>query len=385
MRALLLTLVAVVLIGLLFVTFSRVPPALPAGSEAAQRLSPGAYGVKKQDYTLDDPTRPTQANGEFKGYPSRRMAVRVWYPVGENGRAAQGGPFPLVVHSHGFGSYRDEGSYLAEHLASLGYVVMAPDFPLTKMNAPGTPLVKDVVNQPGDVRFLLDTALAWSQDPAHPLHGAVDASRIGAMGISLGGLTTELALFHPRWRDERIQAAISIAGPTMMFNPTFFAANQRPFLMIAADQDALVDYAQNAAVIPTSVPHGALLTLAGASHTGFATAGKWMRWMRNPDALGCFIVKRNLENKPAEAPWYHLFGSPEEGIVYGAENKLCLQDPLPLALNPLQQHRITLLAVTSFFQGQFAREASERAGHQQYLQQGLARDFAEARYQPSSR
>lgn len=385
MRQFLLVAAVLVVAGLVFLHFSRVPPAPPADSEAARLLLPGPHQVGVREFTLEDSTRPTQANGDFKGYATRRLLVKVWYPTGADGILAAGGPYPLVVHSHGFGSYRDEGSYLAEHLASLGYVVMAPEFPLTKMTAPGSPLVKDVVNQPADVRFLIDTALAWSADTAHPLHGAVDAGHIGAMGISLGGLTTELAFFHPRWRDERIQAAISIAGPSMMFNDRFFAANQRPFLMIAADQDALVDYQQNAAPLLNSVPHGALLTLAKGSHTGFATAAKWMRWMRNPDALGCYIVKRNLRKGEGEAPWYDLFGTPEEGIVYDAQNKLCVQDPLPASANPLQQQRVTLLAVTSFFQGQFARDAAERLRYQQYLEQGLAREFPEANYQRSAR
>ena len=49
------------------------------------------------------------------------------------------------------------GAYLAEQLASLGYVVVAVDYPLTNGLAPGGPDVKDVVNQLADVSFLIDT------------------------------------------------------------------------------------------------------------------------------------------------------------------------------------------------------------------------------------
>jgi hypothetical protein len=38
-----------------------------------------------------------------------------------------GGPYPLVVYSHGFGIYRQSAAYMLEHLASYGFVVIAPD------------------------------------------------------------------------------------------------------------------------------------------------------------------------------------------------------------------------------------------------------------------
>ena len=42
--------------------------------------------------------------------------------------ASGDGPFPLVLFSHGFASYRMQSSFLTTHLASWGFVVIAPDY-----------------------------------------------------------------------------------------------------------------------------------------------------------------------------------------------------------------------------------------------------------------
>jgi len=87
--------------------------------------------------------------------PSRELRLEIWYPaVPESGAARavyvdqtrsekpfrlQGrafrdappadGVFPLVVLSHGYTGYRTIMFYLGEHLASHGYMVVAPDHP----------------------------------------------------------------------------------------------------------------------------------------------------------------------------------------------------------------------------------------------------------------
>src|SRR5690606_13309203 len=124
-----------------------------------------------------------------------------------------------------------------------------------------------------------DSLLQLSADASHRLHGQIDAERIGALGLSLGGLTTTLAVFHPELRDPRIRAAISIAGPTFVFTPAFYRHHSLPFLMLAGDIDALVPYGANAAPVPERVPGGELVTLRAGSHTGFAGPATVMRWL----------------------------------------------------------------------------------------------------------
>lgn len=352
----------------------RQPEPFAEGSESLRRLAPGPFEVVTHEETFIDTSRPTRANGDYPGDDKRTLAGRVWFPADRSAA-----PYPLVVYSHGFTSNHLGGKYIAEHLASLGHVVVAVDYPLTSMGAPGGPVARDVVNQPGDVSFLIDTLIAQSDTPNHPLAGLVDSTRIGVTGISLGGLTTTLAAFHPDSRDPRIRAALSIAGPTSPFTPTFFSFASVPFLMLAGDIDALVPYASNAAPVPDRVAGSELVTLRGASHTGFADPAVPMRWLNNPDAIGCYMVKDRVDREMDE-PWFEQLGTPEQGIDYNAENELCLVEPLPEAMNVLRQHMITRVVVGSFFQARFAPEPAQRAAARRFLSEVLAAELADVEY-----
>src|SRR5205823_7649068 len=112
---------------------------------------------------------------------------------------------------HGFMDSRNGEAYLARHLASHGYLVAAPDFPLSNGAAPGRATVADVPNQPGDLSFIIDQLLADATYGA-----SADGDHIGPSGLSLGGLTTLLATFHPRFRDPRILASLPIAPASCM-------------------------------------------------------------------------------------------------------------------------------------------------------------------------
>ena len=374
MKKILIVVLVLILGSCAVLNLGRQPEPFASGSDSEQRLQPGPYEVVSRKESFVDSSRPTQANGDYAGDDKRTLEGRVWHPAD-----AEGGPYPLIVYSHGFTSFHEGGKYIAEHLASLGYVVVAVDYPLTNMNAPGGPLVRDVVNQPGDVSFLIDTLLAQGESSGHALEGMVDASRIGVTGISLGGLTSTLVAFHAEMHDPRIGAALSIAGPTSTFTPTFFTFVDVPFLMLAGDIDALVPYQSNAAPVPDVVPGGELVTITAASHTGFADPAGSLRWMSNPDAIGCYMVKDNVDQDVAE-PWFELIGTPEQGINYSAENELCLMDPLPKAMNALRQHMITKVVVGSFFQSHFAADEAERAAAQRYLSETLSRELDDAEY-----
>ena len=284
-----------VFVAVRFAATAPEPP--PPASESAQRLAPGPLRVGRADHTFVDPSRPMAANGGFEGAPARTLDGTLWYPDGDPGR------HPLLVYSHGFMSTHEENVPLAELLASHGYVVVAVDFPLTSFHAPGGPRLVDVANQPGDISFVIDQVLAWDESE-RPFDGTIDPGRIGAIGLSLGGLTTELVSFHPRLRDPRIRAALAIAGPSAFFDAHFFANADIPFLAVAGTTDAVVDYAENALPIPRKVARGALLSVAGGSHAGFAgvSDGFPNRLFDNPDSLACFVISRNLEAREGDQP-----------------------------------------------------------------------------------
>jgi len=379
MKKLLSALLILVFVGLAsgaVLKNGRQAEPFPAGSESESRLQPGPLAVVAQEVTFVDESRPTDANGDFPGDTARRLEGMLWYPADNSGA-----PYPLVVYSHGFTSTFEEGAYLAQHLAGLGYVVVAVNYPLTHFGAPGGPNAVDVVNQPADISFIIDRLLGDSATTAHVLEGKVDPHRIGATGISLGGMTTTLVSFHPAMRDDRITAALSIAGPTAIFTERFFGHASVPFLMLAGDIDALVPYPSNAAPVPDIVPGSELVTVAGASHTGFAGPAAPLRWMDNPDAIGCYMVKNNIDDSIAQGPWYERIGTVEQGINYEAVNELCKMDPLPKAMNVLRQHMVTTVVVGSFFQSQFAADPAERERARRYLRETMVEELAEVSYE----
>ena len=373
-----LFLIVILAVAAMVLIYGKQPKPFSPQSESASRLRPGLATVSQYDETFIDTSRSTQANGDYPGDDRRILEGTLWHPV-----SASDGPYPLIVYSHGFSSSKEGGAYLAQQLASLGYVVVSVNYPLTNYNAPGGPNVKDVMNQPADVSFLIDTLLAQSNTPGHALAGMVDGSRIGVTGISLGGLTTELVTYHPTLRDPRIGAALSIAGPTAIFSPVFFERVKVPFMMLSGDIDAMVPHDTNAAPVPRKIPGSELVTIANASHTAFAGTASLLRWLNNPDALGCWMVKRNIGNAGSE-PWYELIGSKEQGVDHNAVNELCLTDPLPEAMNALRQQMISSIVVSSFFQSHFSASARERDSSRLFLSRILEKELAEVSYSRSN-
>ena len=375
--------IAIALVGLLAfglgIAWATTAPApLPADTVSATRLAPGPFDVERREWTWVDESRPMASNGDFKGAAARTFAVALWAP----GDAP--GPHPLVVYSHGFMSNRHGGAYLAEHLASYGYVVISVDYPLTHFMAPGGPNPDDVTNQPADVSFLIDRVLALKPDE-RPYAGEIDRQRIGLFGLSLGGLTTTLATFDPKMRDARVAAAISIAGPSVFFGPRFFDHADVPFLMIAGTSDAMIDYEANARPIPDLIRRGGLVTIDGATHAGFSgMASGLMRVLGNPDSIGCTALMTNLDIETGENPFEDL-GDEASGYVDASNALLPCQKQFSEVMAAGHQHLVATVAVRAFFESHFARDANERQAHAKFLAQTFPSELAEVSYASARR
>jgi len=117
-----------------------------------------------------------------------------WYtaePIVFQGRALRNaetvaGNFPLIVVSHGYPGTRYIMSYLAENLASKGYVVVAIDHTESTVMDQNQ-FSSTLLNRPLDVYFVIDQMAAFSKDPGHFLYGKVDADHVGLIGYSMGG------------------------------------------------------------------------------------------------------------------------------------------------------------------------------------------------------
>jgi len=132
---------------------------------------------------------------------------------------AEHGPYPLVLFSHGNGGVRFQNHTLACHLASHGYVFVAPDH---TENAAFTALpdqlvifnpllmVKSFLDRPQDLSFILEELLKKNAPGSGDrLEGAIDPEKVAAVGHSFGGPPVMLlAQFEPR-----VRAGITLAGP----------------------------------------------------------------------------------------------------------------------------------------------------------------------------
>jgi predicted dienelactone hydrolase len=340
----------------------------PSGEKSLARFTPGTYKVVTEDFKAVDEKRATASNNDFPGRPVRVLKGKLWRPQGLQQ------PGPLLIYSHGFMSFHDEGKYLVTFLASHGYTVVAVDYPLTHFFAPGKPKLTDVVNQPGDVSFLIDTVLKRAQDKDDVLFNTIDDKKIAVAGVSLGGLTSTLSAYHRKVRDARITAAISIAGPAAMFTPTFFAESHVPFLMIYGDGDAIIPYEKNAAPVLHKFPGSTLVTLHTASHAGFAQPGStFLRLFDNPDTIGCRQVLANLHNDKAMEK--NEFMKELDGAQYGVDmsdkSEPCSGPLMPVTMKSARQHMFTTLAAHAFLESHFASDAAIRTQASDYLLKNL--------------
>ena len=369
-------LVIVAIIGLIYAF--TMPEAVDPDSSSAAWLKAGPYAVGSVDRTFVDEARPTPENKGAAEKPHRTLESTLWFPKGGEGN------YPLIVHSHGFTSSRADVSYVAESLASYGYVVVAADYPLTSGGAAGGPNADDTINQPGDISFLIDSVLNLSGNDK-PFDAEIDSSRIGAMGYSLGGLTTSLVTYHSRLRDPRIKAAVSMAGLTAPLQRNFYGSSNIPFLMVAGSLDALVNYDAHGAVVAERIANSQLVRIDGGTHLGFTTiAEPLLRLMNHPDGLGCAAVLANLDGGIDSAT--EALGTPDEGVYLDPSvPDVCDSMPTEKAVHPGRQQMVTQIAVLAFFESIFNDDAQRRQEAQLQLSENLSREFVEASYISSTR
>lgn len=174
-----------------------------------------------------------------------------------------GGRLPVVLFSHGFGGFRLQSFDLTAHLASRGYVVVAPDHP-GRMMGDVLPCLFSPPLEGCDLSGFLEdpaqeelaVALAWLSDG--PLASRLDSTRLGLMGHSAGGgSTTRIGD-----ADARFLALLPMAGgdPVPRDVPTLFVDGACDGIVPAAATQA-------AAAASADALHA---RIAGAGHLAFS-------------------------------------------------------------------------------------------------------------------
>ena len=168
----------------------------------------GPYAVGVRDFVIKDAKRPLPVTVWYPALNPNNTAEMVTYhfvvspdkvPVTVQGHAlqdaapdAKGGPYPLVIYSHGHLVWRLISTYLTEHLASWGFVVMSADHTgnttvdQNDKNGDTDPAFN--YYRPVDIGHEIDYAGELTA-AGGALAGIINASNVGVIGHSFGGLT----------------------------------------------------------------------------------------------------------------------------------------------------------------------------------------------------
>lgn len=251
---------------------------------AASVASLGTYQVDERTFAFVDQSRATEPTKQIPSKPQRDLPTIVWSPKD----APPGLTFPLVVFGHGLGANAGRYRELLKAIASAGYIVAAPTFPVSsKLNTEaltffdvigvGSDVFVSESGQPKDLSFVIDQVMALGSADG-PFAARIDSSRIAAAGHSLGAITVLDQGYNDCCIDKRLRAVVSIAGAENISRSTpFFTKTPIPLLLIHGDADGTVPYLASQFAYQGAGSPKALLTIRNGEHS-FVLKGK-------PDSL----------------------------------------------------------------------------------------------------
>ena len=187
------------------------------------------------------------------------------------------GPFPVVLYSHGFGSYPQYSAGHMSHLASWGFVVAAPDHTSRDLAAVATGQVAQGDEDVQDLRDTLD--LLRTQNAAGGrFAGAVDTTKVAAEGHSAGGGAAAQLVY-----DDDIATFIGLAPASPLDLASSGGIDQaaidagyaakappdKPSMLITGERDGVIPLASVKAEYQWLKPPKRFAVLAGAGHNAF--------------------------------------------------------------------------------------------------------------------
>jgi len=214
-----------------------------------------------------------------------RFDARIWYPATDAGLEApldpSGGPYAVIAFGHGYLQDPEMYESTLEHLATWGFLVVAPESALG--------LFPNHRRFADDLRSSMDHMTAENDDPESRFFGVVDPEAFGLSGHSMGGGCSLLAAAD---EGPRLRAVANLAAAET--NPSAIAAMPdvvAPVSLISGDADRIVPVETNGQRMYDATPAPRILpVLRGANHCGFEDS-----WTFGCDGGGSMGRPRQLE------------------------------------------------------------------------------------------
>jgi predicted dienelactone hydrolase len=269
----------------------------------------------------------------------RVIDIAVWYPSRDEPRdttydysqnqvatrlAREGKPikgrFPLVLYSHGATGCGLSMAFLAERLASQGYIVAGPDYTdefyaarirgrgrlgrleqvrmvrwlnalrKTQLNTGGKAYRHEkLAYRPAQASVALDRVLKEGLREGSLLEGVIDETAIGLVGHSFGAWTSLLlAGADPEFADHRVKAVVALSGPCneAVYEPDELGKIQVPTLFMFGsdepgagrmDDEVLLYDRATAPKLLIEVQGAEHFTFSGGIRSEFASMGGYLR------------------------------------------------------------------------------------------------------------
>ena len=287
---------------------------MTAASDYDPLRLPGGVRVRSETLTVSDSKR------------QRDIPIRVYQTPTTQKR-------PVLLFSHGLGGTRDMGTYLGEHWAGRGYLVVFLQHPGSDESVwRDVPLRKRITAMQDaasgenlklrveDVSAVIDQLEKWNVQAGHLLAGTMDLKRIGMSGHSFGAQTTQavsgqwLPIIHHNWNDTRIAAAVIMSpGTPKAGGEKAFREVKLPWLLMTGTEDVSPIGGQSVEsrrAVYAALPPGDKyeLVLNKAKHSAF-TDGTIRNEQRNPKhhtailALSTAFWDTYLNNDVAARSW----------------------------------------------------------------------------------
>lgn len=251
---------------------------------------------------------------------------------------ASQGPYPLVVFSHGFSMSAPGYSMSAEHYASHGFIVLAPDHK-EQFDPTWEDMWKAAIDRPRDAGLTLDYAEELTA-PGGAMAGLIDMEHVAVVGHSYGGYTAlamagaqfdldaynarcaqlpandprsflcmpivpreaEMAAragldpmpvgLWPSFGDPRVTAVIPMAGNSYLFDEAGLANITIPIMAIGgtADTGTPYDWGTGPSYDFAASEQKALVSFVGAEHMIYAAPCENQPWMNDHPAAVYFCA-----------------------------------------------------------------------------------------------